>query len=34
MAERIDREELRALIREALKEALGERTPSPLAGEG
>ena len=31
MAERIDRDELRLLIREALKEALG--TPSPPRGE-
>jgi hypothetical protein len=35
MAARIDREELRQLIREALREALGaEISPSPLAGEG
>jgi hypothetical protein len=37
MAERIDRDELRALIREALKEALGEAAvpPTSLAtGEG
>ena len=34
MAERIHREELRQLIREALKEALGVPSPSSLAGEG
>lgn len=32
MAEPIDREELRALIREALKEALGAESPPPLRG--
>jgi hypothetical protein len=32
MAERIDREELRALIREALKEALSHEFPPPLRG--
>jgi hypothetical protein len=32
MAERIDREELRALIREALKEALAQPSPPPRSG--
>ena len=34
MAERIDREELRQLVREVLKEALGERDPSPPLRRG
>ena len=34
MAERIDREELRQLIREALKEALATRGSSPVADGG